>query len=68
MKWIDVNDRLPEDKQKVKFKFNLPYDLEGFFEKYENGYQFMYQPKGGKRIYSIYGVTHWMPLTEEKEK
>ncbi len=66
MEWIECSDRLPDHLQSVKFKVNLPFECEGFFEKNEEGgYQFFHKSiVSEKKIYSIYGVTHWMPLSE----
>ena len=57
--WISVNDRLPEDKQKV-----LAIDSESkmevcFYEKKWNG---VFQQCGG--LVKIFNITHWMPLPE----
>ena len=61
-KWISVKEKLPHDKQKVVFKGSFPFTCQGFFEKTEKGYSFF--NLSGKKIYHIYGVTHWKELDE----
>ena len=65
--WINIEDKLPADKQKVKFKGKFNFIFDGFFEngfceKTEDGHSFYYLHPEDKKKYSIYGVTHWMPL------
>lgn len=62
--WISVKDRLPLDKEKIIFKGNFPLICKGMFEKSENGYEFLHVNEEAKKLYHIYGVTHWMPLPE----
>ena len=67
MEWISVKNELPNDKQEVVFKGHFPLECAGFFERSESGYEFFHLSKF-KKIYSIYGVTHWMPLPSPPEK
>ena len=65
MNWISVQERLPEDKQKIVFKGVFPYKCKGFFEINESGSHFYNLVESTGKIYSIYGVTHWMELPEK---
>ena len=62
MEWISVKDRLPDHNQEIRFKGMFPFECEGFFEKTEKGFTFFHKSTDIKKIYSIYGITHWMPL------
>ena len=68
MEWISIEDSLPEHLQEIKFKGKFPFDCNGFFEKTESGYIFFHNNSEKKKIYHIYGVTHWMPLPSPPEK
>jgi Protein of unknown function (DUF551) len=59
MEWISVKERLPIHNQRVKFKGGFPYEMNGIFEKSENGYEFIHI-NSKKKVYHMYGVTHWM--------
>ncbi len=61
MDWISTKDSLPTHMQDVIFKGKFPFKCIGFFEKTENGYTFFHK-SNEKKIYHIYGVTHWMPI------
>jgi len=67
MQWIKCSDRLPEPGEKVKFKGSFPFELQGLFEKSENGYEFLAVNEKLKKIYHIYGVTHWMRILPKVE-
>ena len=69
MEWISIKDELPRHKQEIKFKGAFPFECKGFFENTpEGGYIFWHKNYDKKKIYQIYGVTHWMPLPKIPEK
>lgn len=62
MQWISVNDRLPDDGQKVITTKNGVVDIQ-WYEKRRNGWI-----SKGNWFWSMATVTHWMPLPEPMEK
>ncbi len=66
--WISVKDSLPEDKQEVIFKGPFPCPMKGFFEKTEKGYKFFFKTVNSKKIYEIYGTTHWSLIQNNQKE
>lgn len=58
MEWISVNDRLPEDGQKVITTKNGIVDIQ-WYEKRRNGWI-----SQGNWFWSMATVSHWMPLPD----
>jgi hypothetical protein len=74
IKWISVNERLPDDDQEC-LVFNGSKVLMAVFIvddlKAENSsFQVQKYPTAGERTFIMYwtGVTHWTPLPEPPEK
>lgn len=66
MKWISVNDRLPEQFKEVSVKDELGNEFVANYSKYEVAFQLdaeltWYEDNEG---YILYGITHWKPLEE----
>lgn len=62
MEWISVNDRLPEDGQKVITTKNGVFEIQRY-EKRRNGWI-----SQNNWFWSMAMVSHWMPLPEPPKK
>lgn len=64
--WISVKDRLPQPKRRV-----LVFGDDGIFTGYRDDYEdhsWNCYPAGSYAEDTlVFGITHWMPLSEEPE-
>ncbi len=63
-KWINVKDKLPEDKQEVEVKF-LSFRTAVIFHKTEYGYKFIKNCDTKKGLFFNIIAFHWRPIQEK---